>query len=53
MSVESKVYRLTNGKLLAWELYDIDREIYNFLCVHTVDVTRRIFGWKRIKQLQN
>ena len=52
MSVESKVYRLTNGNLMAWELYDIDREIYNFLCVHTVEVARRFFGWKRIKELQ-
>ena len=52
MSVESKVYRLTNGNLMAWELYDIDREIYNFLCVNTVEVARQFFGWKRIKELQ-
>ena len=52
MSVESKVYRLTNGNLMARELYDIDREIYNFLCVHTVEITRQFFGWKRIKELQ-
>ena len=52
MSVESKVYRLTNGNLMARELYDIDREIYNFLCVHTVEVARQFFGWKRIKELQ-
>ena len=43
MSVESKVYRLTNGNLMASELYDIDREIYNFLGVHTVEVARRLF----------
>ena len=52
MSVESKVYRLTNGNLMAIELYDIDREIYNFLCIHTVEVARRFFGRKRIKELQ-
>lgn len=52
MSVESKVYRLTNGNLMACELYDIDREIYNFLCIHTVYVTKEFFGWKRIKELQ-
>ena len=52
MSVESKVYRLTNGNLMARELYDIDMEIYNFLCVHTVEVARRFFGCKRIKELQ-
>ena len=52
MSIESKVYRLTNGNLMARELYDIDREIYNFLCVHTVEVSRQFFGWKRIKELQ-
>ena len=52
MNVESKVYRLTNGNLMAIELYDIDREIYNFLCVHTVEVARQFFGWKRIKELQ-
>ena len=52
MSVESKVYRLTNGNLMASELYDVDREIYNFLCVHTVEVARQFFGWKRIKELQ-
>lgn len=52
MSLETKVYRLTNGNLMASELYDIDREIYNFLCEHTVEVARQFFGWRRIKGLQ-
>ena len=52
MSVESKVHCLTNGNLIAIKLYNIDREIYNFLCVHTVEVARRFFGWERIKELQ-
>ena len=51
MSLESRVYRITNGKLTASELYDIDREIYNFLRVHTIYVTRQFFGTKRIKAL--
>ena len=52
MSIENKVYRLTNGNLMARELYDIDKEIYNFLCVQTVEVALRFFGWKRIKELR-
>ena len=52
MSAESKVHCLTNGNLIAIKLYNIDREIYNFLCVHTVEVARRFFGWERIKELQ-
>lgn len=41
MSVESKVHCLTNGNLIAIKLYDVDREIYNLLCVYIVEVTRR------------
>ena len=52
MGVESKVYYLTNGKLMASELYDIDREIYNFLCKHTVEIAKQFFGWQRIKELR-
>lgn len=53
MSIESKVYRLTNGNLLASELYNLDREIYNFLCVHTIETAKDFFGKQRIKKLQS
>lgn len=53
MSIESKVYRLTNGNLLASELYNLDREIYNFLCVHTIEKAEDFFGKQRIKKLQS
>jgi hypothetical protein len=52
MSIETKVYRLTNGNLMAYELYDIDREVYDFLCNHTIFWTIQIFGQKRIEGLQ-
>lgn len=52
MSVESKVYYLTNGRMTASELYDQHRDIYNFLTVHTVEVAKSFFGRKRIKELQ-
>lgn len=52
MSIETKVYRLTNGNLMACELYEIDREIYNFLMNNIVEVTRQFFGHKRIRDLQ-
>lgn len=52
MSIESKVYRLTNGSMTASEMYFMHRKIYDFLCIHTVEVTRQFFGRKIINELQ-
>lgn len=51
MSVESKTYRLFKGKMQASELYFANRKLYDFLCIHTVEVTRRFFA-REIKELQ-
>ena len=51
ISIESKTYHLFKGKILASELYFTNRKLYNFLCIHTVEVTQRFFA-REIKELQ-
>ena len=51
MSIESKTYRLFKGKMQANELYFANKKLYEFLCIHTVEVTRSFFA-REIKELQ-
>lgn len=51
MGIESKTYRLFKGKMQASELYFANRKLYDFLCVHTIEVTQMFFT-REIKELQ-